>query len=336
MLRITALLFALTFSGVSAGQALAACEGTDLIAAMTPAERADLQAAAHAIPYPRGNFWRAVRPTAEGEQSVTLVGTYHLDDPRHAPVIEALGPVIDAAGTVLVEAAPEEQKALQDHIARDPSIMLITEGPSLLEQMSAADWRLLTDALAKRGVPAMMAARMQPWYVNLMLAIPICAMEEMTDEKGLDGMIMARATASGVPLDSLERYDTVLGLFDLMPAEDQIGMIRTTLAMDDRSLDFSTTLANAYFAGESRMIWELMRRESLSLPGYTPEKVNEEFARMEAVLMSARNRAWIPVIEAAAEKGPVVAAFGALHLPGEDGVLALLERQGFTLTPLEF
>mgnify|MGYP002652706691 CR=1 FL=1 len=29
---------------------------------------------------------------------------------------------------------------------------------------------------------------------------------------------------------------------------------------------------------------------------------------------------------------PVVAAFGALHLPGKDGVLRLLERDGWTIT----
>jgi len=52
------------------------------------------------------------------------------------------------------------------------------------------------------------------------------------------------------------------------------------------------------------------------------------------VLISARNRGWIGVIEAAAANGSVLAAFGALHLPGEDGVLALLDRAGWALSPL--
>jgi len=41
------------------------------------------------------------------------------------------------------------------------------------------------------------------------------------------------------------------------------------------------------------------------------------------------------VIEAALADGPVVAAFGALHLSGEDGVLALLQGAGFSLERLE-
>ena len=57
-------------------------------------------------------------------------------------------------------------------------------------------------------------------------------------------------------------------------------------------------------------------------------------AKLEEALMISRNRAWIPVIEEAAAQGPVVAAFGALHLSGEDGVLNLLAKDGWTVTPL--
>ena len=68
--------------------------------------------------------------------------------------------------------------------------------------------------------------------------------------------------------------------------------------------------------------------------GYTPDQIDAEFARMEEVLMAGRNRSWIPVLTDAAAQGPVFAAFGALHLSGEDGVLNLLQKEGFTLEQL--
>jgi hypothetical protein len=34
------------------------------------------------------------------------------------------------------------------------------------------------------------------------------------------------------------------------------------------------------------------------------------------------------------QNGPVFAAFGALHLSGDQGVLALLQSAGFTITAL--
>jgi uncharacterized protein len=78
-----------------------------------------------------------------------------------------------------------------------------------------------------------------------------------------------------------------------------------------------------------------MRYQSLQLPDQPPEVVMAEFARMEDALMIRRNRSWIPVIEDAAAKGPVFAAFGALHLSGQDGVLNLLQGAGFKIERLE-
>jgi uncharacterized protein YbaP (TraB family) len=63
----------------------------------------------------------------------------------------------------------------------------------------------------------------------------------------------------------------------------------------------------------------------------------EIFATMEQELLIDRNRAWIPVLIEATEKNEtVIAAFGAAHLPGRDGVLALLEAEGFSLERLPF
>jgi uncharacterized protein YbaP (TraB family) len=119
-----------------------------------------------------------------------------------------------------------------------------------------------------------------------------------------------------------------------MTTEEVIAMIDSTLALEDRAEDYAATLADSYFAGESRLIWEFLRDESHALPGYTPERIDAEFARMEELLMSARNRAWIPVLTEAASQGPVFAAFGALHLSGNEGVLALLQNEGFEIEPL--
>ena len=55
-----------------------------------------------------------------------------------------------------------------------------------------------------------------------------------------------------------------------------------------------------------------------------------------AALMVQRNQDWIPVLTRAAADGPVLAAFGALHLSGDQGVLALLQAEGFTLERLPF
>ncbi len=315
---------------LSAVPAFAQCEGENLMTQLPAAQMASLTDAANAVPYPSGNFWRATRD----DQVLHIIGTYHLDDPRLPASMARLEPLIAGAATVLVEAGPDEEKKLMDHMGKDPSVMIITKGPTLPEMLPEADWNALSDAMRTRGIPPFMAAKFQPWYIALMLGIPPCAMTGITEAKGLDGRIIEAAEAASVPVLALEPYDTVLGIFDILTPDEQMSMIRSTLAMEGRSEDFSVTLADTYFAEESRLIWEFMRLQTADLPGYTPEKIEVEFARMEEAMMASRNRKWIPVIEKAASNGPAVVAFGALHLSGREGVLALLEKQGFTLERL--
>jgi uncharacterized protein len=324
MIRATLVaLFALT------GLAQAECNGQNMLGTLPPDEVAAIATATASYPYPAGNFWTARR----GDSVIHIVGTYHLDDPRHDAVMTALTPVIAAARTVLVEAGPDEEKALMARMTEDPSVLFITEGPTLLEQMPPDDWARVAEAMQARQIPPFMAAKFQPWYVTVMLSIPPCAMAALAEPNGLDHRIMTAATEADVPVRALEPYDTIFSVFGAMQGGDQIEMIMTSLAMEDRAEDFSVTMADLYFDGESRFIWELMRSEALKLPGYTQQRVAEEFAMMEDALMVRRNRAWIPVIESAAADGPLFVAFGALHLSGEDGVLNLLAQEGWTIAP---
>lgn len=312
-----------------ASVARAECSGVNLLETMPAEERRALLAAADAVPYPRGNLWRATR----GEEEVLLVGTYHLDDPRHAAVMTRVAPMVEAAAVVLVEAGPEEEAALMADLKRDPSLMVMTEGPTLREALPEPEWQLLAEAMRERGIPPFMVAKFRPWYVSMLLAMPVCGMEGVAGaaKGGLDAKVIAKAQASGVTLRALEPHDTVFKQFGAMRFEEQLSMITSALALEPVSADYAVTLADAYFDQEARLIWELTRRMSLEVPGVPPEKVEADFAQMEQRLMTDRNRAWIPVIEAAAKEGRVVAAFGALHLSGETGVLKLLEDEGFTL-----
>jgi uncharacterized protein len=310
--------------------ALAQCEGENILESLPPGELAALQARADAAPFAQGNFWRASR----GDAEITIIGTYHLGDARHDRTMEALGPLITEARTVLVEAGPEEEAKLMARMAEDPSGMLIMSGPSLMEQLPPEDWARLSKAMEERQIPSFMAAKFQPWYISVLLSVPPCAMASLTEQTGLDHQVMAAAKNAGVPIRALEPYDTVLRLFGGMAAQDQIEMVKTSLVMESRAADSAVTLADAYFAENCRIVWELLQDQALTLPGYTPERVESEFGMMEEMLMNSRNRAWIPVLEGAATEGPVLAAFGALHLSGEEGVLNLLAREGWALERL--
>lgn len=309
----------------------AACNGTNLLAQMPAEDRSRLEQAAALQPFHQGNLFRATK----GDQQITLVGTYHLGDPRHDQMLAAITPHLDTATTLLVEAGPEEEAALMAAVAQDPSLFIMQDS-TLPELMEPAEWDALSTAMTRRGMPGFMAAKFQPWYISVLLAVPPCMMAEVQAQTslGLDKLIIAAAEQRGIPVQGLEPHDTVFTLFDTFSRADQIAMLRASLAIEDQAEDYITTLADTYFAGESRLIWELMRDISLQMPGYTPEQVDADLARMEQALLITRNQNWIAVIEAAAARGPTLAAFGALHLPGQHGIPYLLEKQGWTVTPI--
>lgn len=330
MVRVLAsLAFGLLGLALPAG---ADCVGQNLFDTMLESKRAAMAARADAVPFAKGNYWRAVK---DG-QEITLIGTYHMDDSRHDATMERLTPALDAAKVVLVEAGPEEMAALQARLGKDPSLMVITDGPTLPEQLSPEVWDTLADAMRARGVPPFMAAKMQPWYLSMLLSIPPCALEAMGEDRGLDARVIEAAAARGLPVKALEPYDTIFGIFGDMPKADQLSMITASLALEGQSEDLSVTMADTYFAEEPRLIWEFSRENALALEGYTPERVEQEFAVMEEAMMTRRNQAWIPVLTAADDEGPVLAAFGALHLSGAQGVLALLQAEGYTIERLSF
>lgn len=319
----------------------AECSGRNLFLALPAADQAALRAVTDAAPFARGNFWRATR----SELVVTLVGTFHLDDPRHDSAVAALTPLLVDATTLLVEAGPVEEQQIKSYLARHPEVMIDNHGPTWPEVLSPPDWARLSDALRARGIPPFMAAKFRPMYLAMLLAIPPCSFGLAEQRNGLDMRLMAAAidmrlmaaaTDLGIPVQALEPFDTILKVFDGHPAKDQQTMILQSVWLDDQNASLAVSMADAYFWGESRLIWEYSRYLTQSVPGISAAEVDRQFALTEQSLINTRNKSWIPVIEAEARQGPIVVAFGAMHLSGDLGVLRLLENVGFTLEPIAF
>lgn len=324
-------------AGQGASEASAAapvCAGTDLIAALPKEDLQALEQAAALVPYPEGLFWRARR----GDDSITIIGTYHFADPRHAVTLARFGPDIDAAATLMVEAGPDEQEKLKSALLTSPDLIMDVDGPSLPERLTPQDWQAVSRALKDRGIPPVIGSRMRPWYVSMMMGISPCMIGVMRDTGtagGLDEMLMQRAQAADVPVRALEPWDTLFALFQNMTDEEEIEMILAGLPAAAAADDYAQTLANAYFGGKVRLIWEFTRADAYEKSGLPRVRVDEQIALAEHELMEKRNIAWITPIEKAASGGkPVVVAFGALHLPGDSGVLRLLENRGWTITAL--
>lgn len=315
---------------VSATPLWAACGGRDLIMDMDPDARAALQMRAADAPYANGILWRATR----GEHVLHLIGTMHFYDARHQATFDQAKPWIDAAETVLLELGEGDEARLQAKIAADPGLAFITEGPTLPDLLEADDWERLSDAFSARGVPAFLGAKMQPWMALMTLSLTKCVVESVAGgQDGLDKMIIDYASSIGKPAEALEPFDLALSLFDEYGQDEMLQFLKLFLRMEAYDPDDQHhTLVEAYFREEVRLIWDFAVDQSLAEPqGMSTDQILAEYARLEEALVNTRNRSWMAPIRAALENGPVVVAAGALHMPGEQGLLRMLEEDGFSV-----
>jgi uncharacterized protein YbaP (TraB family) len=325
----TAAIALLTCFGLPAA---AQCVGTGFLNELTPAQQADLATATKALPFSKGILWTATR----GEQTITVIGTMHIYDPRLEPIYDKISDQITNADLILLEATPKEEAELQDLIITDPDLLFITEGPTLPALLDAETWDLISTAATDRGIPGFMAAKMQPWYLSLILSVPPCAMQDMINGAvGLDHMITKEAEAAGVAMLALEPVTTLFDLFKGNPMDEQIDMLMVNLSSPDIQQQMFVSMLDSYFAQDVGTLWEMSRIAMTEIPGIDDATAADLFNQMEQSLLITRNRNWMPVIsQAAAEHDTLVVAVGAAHLIGKEGVLQFLQNDGWTLTQI--
>lgn len=302
------------------------CGTADLIADLDADDRARLDALVAPHAYSTGNLWRAEK---DGK-TVIVAGTLHIPDQRLTPMIDDIRPFVEKADILILEATREDEAALAGLASTTPDFFFITKGPTLIDLLGPDDWARTEEMLSALGVPGFLGAKFQPWYMNLTLAIPPCAMALIqSGEKGFDRQLEDIALASDVAIASLDDAEAVLALFADEPIEDQLDGLRITLNTQEDGDANTSTLVEAYFDGRTREGWEFAR---IQIENSGIENGAEMFEEINQTLLIGRNQKWEPLITGMVAGKNAVLAVGAAHLSGESGVLRALERAGYGIS----
>ncbi len=314
-------------------QLSAACGGESYLERLSLTEQQSIADVVDATPYAEGLLWELTRD----DQTLTVVGTMHIYDPRLARIFDQVLPALQNADLLLVEATDAEMSAMQEAFVADPSLYLITEGPTLPDLLAPEVWDKVREAAAARSIPGFMVAQMQPWYLALTLGIPACAMAEIAAGKqGLDHMLSSAAEEADVPTEALEEWNTLISILTDGTQEEQIAMMQMGLIAAEDQQALFVAMLDAYFQEEIAAVWEISMIAARDLSELTAEDAAEQMQQAQESLLDTRNRNWIPVIEtAAAMHDDIVVAVGAAHLPGEVGLLSLLVAEGWTAERLQ-
>lgn len=292
-----------------------------------PASWQALQRAADATPNRRGRLWKIMK---DGAKPSYLFGTIHLSDPRVLTLPKTAEEAYQSAQTVVIETTDVlDPKAFLRIRLEKPDLLLFTDGSTLRSHIPAERYADIEQKLADRGIVLDAVARMKPWVLSTLLALPKCERERKSEgEKSLDERLALDAQAEGRDVQGLESAAEQLEAMNKMPLDFHIRNLIASVDYGDKIEDAMETTTALYLDGEVGMIMPALRK---IVPDELTEKDYDIFLKH---LISDRNQLMakraVPVIE----KGNAFIAVGALHLPGEDGMIELLRAKGYQVTPL--
>ncbi|MEM9061761.1 MAG: TraB/GumN family protein [Pseudomonadota bacterium] len=310
--------------------AVAACAGVNLIPELRASDVVGVDAMfdkAHAVPNSQGRLWRVDR---EGVDPSYLLGTFHSGE-AIATVTPKIWSLLEAARSSVFEVSLDQQTALEARMATDPSFAFDLEGPGAMAQMTEEQREAFRDALDRRGVDLQAADRMRPWLLAALLAFPPCHLEAMSNgDQPMDDALARRAQARGIPVIGLESYDVALESLNRVPRETMMVALVGAPEMLDRDEDVYRTNSILYEQGNIQAITELgIYLTERVRPDLDAREIN---GAMMTELLDVRNRNWMPALERELSAGGAFVAVGALHLPGEVGLIELLRARGFSVS----
>jgi uncharacterized protein YbaP (TraB family) len=197
-------------------------------------------------------------------------------------------------------------------------LAMLPEGQTLAQVLGPTLYAELVTRAKPLGLEAEVLDRFQPWFAALVLEQTALSKSGFEAGAGVDEQFAQRAQADGKPIVALESVQEQLGFFAHLSVEQQRQYLRATLKDLDTEASDAAVMVDAWQRGDSAGLERLMSKESAD---------NPELFRM---LTTDRNRRWLPKLVAMlGEDGDYLVIVGALHLVGNDGLVALLKKQGF-------
>lgn len=317
-------------SNVSAGEKFV-CAGTDIIAQLEknePEVLSRLQEKAAQAQFGSSRLWKISKA---GIPDSWVFGTMHLSAKKVVSLPDAARAGFENSQTVLVEITDvADRKRLVATVMKLKHLIYRQDGKTIEDDISASHMAKVSAAIKARAMPYQVAIRMQPWMLAPAITAQLCEIEAKKFGKlFLDAKIMKMALEDDKQLVALETMEEQLEVLADMPREFHIASLEESLELGERLNDLKQSMKRLYLNGQIGMIVPLIRHISNKFANTT------QYAEFLSKLLEERN---VRMIERAAgyfEKGNVFMAVGALHLPGEQGVAALLEDQGYTITAVD-
>ncbi|MES2893836.1 MAG: TraB/GumN family protein [Bacteroidota bacterium] len=209
----------------------------------------------------------------------------------------------------------------------DPSILLggfmmmnMKEGKKLEDLYSPEDYEKLNvffkDTL---HMPLTMLQGTKPFFLAAMLYPKMMPCKSVS---GVEEELMKIAKQQKKEVKGLETLEFQAAVFDSIPYEEQAKeLLKSIDSMSTYKLYFDKMI-KVYKAQQLQEIENLFKDSEFGMENH------------QDILLNKRNKNWVTQLKTIMSAGSVFTAVGAGHLVGEEGLISLLKKEGYTLKPI--
>ena len=171
-------------------------------------------------------------------------------------------------------------------------------------------------------VPESLVKKMKPWAIAVQLNMP-----KPESDRFLDLMLYQQAIARGMPVHALETGAEQIEVFDKLSLEQQIVLLDEAMYNYEEMPALIEKLINLYLARDLAGMHSTSNDQMQKGDSGLASKVEQR-------LIIERNYRMAKRMQQRLQEGRAFIAVGALHLSGKEGILNLLEKQGYQIKVL--
>ncbi|WP_193368644.1 TraB/GumN family protein [Pelagibius marinus] len=277
-------------------------------------------AAAENIPFSQGLLWQLQKDDAPASY---LLGTMHSTDPRLRELPREIDQALDRS-----QVAAFEIVTGQGGEADMAQALQLPPGRNLEDIIGAELFGRTAAAVADFGVTPEGLQRMKPWALSFFLARPrIEVIRQAQGEPAFDFWLQGEAQRRGKALHGLESYAEQLEIFDGLSEAEQVTLVADLLNDHEHIVSQFNAMFRAYLKGDTATLMTFANDYSGVDDAAAAKRLAERMIDDRNHTMAER---MVPLLE----QGRAFVAVGALHLPGEEGILSLLQQRGYRVTRL--
>jgi len=194
--------------------------------------------------------------------------------------------------------------------------------------VSAGDYKLIEAHFKEMGLPLAFLDRLKPMILSVFASQGGSSKGggmDMNSIKSYEMELTEMAQKAKKPIDGLETVQYQMSMFDSIPYEAQAQMLVESIKGEAVEEDDEF----------GKMVELYKNQDLLGLQELITGSSDDMMTKYEKILIVNRNRNWIDPIKENMKKQATFFAVGAGHLAGEEGVIALLRKEGFDVIPLK-